>query len=307
MLNIFRRLDADNFQTVLIERKEDIWPSFKAFLGKDRGAREQALRRAVATYALKDLEYWDARIREKVEEFGLDCYPQEFELCDHNQMLGYMAYSGHAVALPALVVRQGLREAEDAVRPRRLGSALRDGHQLESRPRLPHAGQHPLPPDPHHRPRLRPQRLLQEQLHLPARRAPSSPSARSSRTPTACGRYVEDAEHRRTTRSRTSSTPPTRSRSSAGATSPCSKLSAGEERDRLIGRRGPAARSVPEDPQAPGARRGRPRSARRRRPRRTSSSSSATTIRSSPTGSATSSPSSTRRRSTSSRRSRPRS
>src|SRR5438067_1891347 len=40
MLNIFRRLDAENFQTVLIERKEDIWPSFKAFLAKDRG-REQ--------------------------------------------------------------------------------------------------------------------------------------------------------------------------------------------------------------------------------------------------------------------------
>jgi uncharacterized protein len=40
MLNIFRRLEADNFQTVLIERKEDIWPSFKAFLAKDRG-REQ--------------------------------------------------------------------------------------------------------------------------------------------------------------------------------------------------------------------------------------------------------------------------
>jgi sporulation protein YhbH len=40
MLNVFRRLDADNFQTVLIERKEDIWPSFKAFLGKDRAAAE---------------------------------------------------------------------------------------------------------------------------------------------------------------------------------------------------------------------------------------------------------------------------
>ena len=40
MLNIFRRLDADNFQTVLIERKEDIWPSFKAFLAKDRGQDE---------------------------------------------------------------------------------------------------------------------------------------------------------------------------------------------------------------------------------------------------------------------------
>jgi stage V sporulation protein R len=48
----------------------------------------------VANYALKDLEYWDARIREKVLEFGLDCYPQEFEICDHAQMLGYMAYSG---------------------------------------------------------------------------------------------------------------------------------------------------------------------------------------------------------------------
>ncbi|GIW40659.1 MAG: UPF0229 protein [Candidatus Binatia bacterium] len=39
MLQIFRRLDADNFQTVLIEKKEDIWPSFKALLAKDR-ARE---------------------------------------------------------------------------------------------------------------------------------------------------------------------------------------------------------------------------------------------------------------------------
>jgi hypothetical protein len=36
MLNVFRRLQAPNFHTVLIERKEDIWPSFKAFLAKDR-------------------------------------------------------------------------------------------------------------------------------------------------------------------------------------------------------------------------------------------------------------------------------
>ncbi len=48
----------------------------------------------MADYTLRDLEQWDARIRDKVEEFGLDCFPQEFELCDHNQMLGYMAYSG---------------------------------------------------------------------------------------------------------------------------------------------------------------------------------------------------------------------
>ncbi len=38
MLNVFRRLEAPNFQTVLIERKEDIWPSFKAFLAKERAA-----------------------------------------------------------------------------------------------------------------------------------------------------------------------------------------------------------------------------------------------------------------------------
>jgi sporulation protein YhbH len=42
MLNIFRRLEADNFQTILIERKEDIWPSFKALLAKDRGRETTA-------------------------------------------------------------------------------------------------------------------------------------------------------------------------------------------------------------------------------------------------------------------------
>jgi stage V sporulation protein R len=45
-------------------------------------------------YELKQLADWDARIREKAAEFGLDWYPQEFEICDHTGMLGYMAYSG---------------------------------------------------------------------------------------------------------------------------------------------------------------------------------------------------------------------
>ncbi|MEX2380834.1 MAG: SpoVR family protein [Opitutales bacterium] len=48
----------------------------------------------MANWELKDLETWDRRIREKVEEFGLKCFPQEFEICDHSQMLGSMAYSG---------------------------------------------------------------------------------------------------------------------------------------------------------------------------------------------------------------------
>src|SRR5512141_2766895 len=47
-----------------------------------------------APWDITTLEDWDVKIREKVREFGLDCYPQEFELCNHNQMLGYMAYSG---------------------------------------------------------------------------------------------------------------------------------------------------------------------------------------------------------------------
>jgi sporulation protein YhbH len=36
LLDTFKQIDTDNFQTVLIERKEDVWPSFRAFLGKDR-------------------------------------------------------------------------------------------------------------------------------------------------------------------------------------------------------------------------------------------------------------------------------
>ncbi len=43
---------------------------------------------------IEDLRDWDARIYERVQEYGLDCFPQEFELCDHNDMIGYMAYSG---------------------------------------------------------------------------------------------------------------------------------------------------------------------------------------------------------------------
>lgn len=48
----------------------------------------------MSEWTLDDLERWDERIKEKVEEFGLDCYPQEFEVCDQQAMLGYMAYHG---------------------------------------------------------------------------------------------------------------------------------------------------------------------------------------------------------------------
>ncbi len=43
---------------------------------------------------LDQLEEWDAKIFKLVERFGLKPFPQEFEICDHFEMLGYMAYAG---------------------------------------------------------------------------------------------------------------------------------------------------------------------------------------------------------------------
>src|ERR1051325_572521 len=45
-------------------------------------------------YSLRDLEAWNERIVELVEKFELNPYPQEFEICDYEQMLSYMVYSG---------------------------------------------------------------------------------------------------------------------------------------------------------------------------------------------------------------------
>jgi stage V sporulation protein R len=47
-----------------------------------------------AFYSVEDLKSWNSRIVELVGSFGLDCYPQEFEICDYEQMLSYMVYSG---------------------------------------------------------------------------------------------------------------------------------------------------------------------------------------------------------------------
>ncbi len=43
---------------------------------------------------LNDLEEWDRKIFDISERLGLRCYPQEFEICTHFEMIGYMAYSG---------------------------------------------------------------------------------------------------------------------------------------------------------------------------------------------------------------------
>ena len=53
-----------------------------------------------AGYTVADLERWDERIVALVERFGLDPYPQEFEMCDHEDMLSYMVYSGMPAHYP---------------------------------------------------------------------------------------------------------------------------------------------------------------------------------------------------------------
>ena len=45
-------------------------------------------------YSIADLEGWNDRILELVQQVGLDPFPQEFEVCDHEDMLSYMVYSG---------------------------------------------------------------------------------------------------------------------------------------------------------------------------------------------------------------------
>jgi len=53
-----------------------------------------------ADWSMTDLVAWDERIRVLVDDFGLDCFEQEFEVCDHEQMLGFMAYHGMPAHYP---------------------------------------------------------------------------------------------------------------------------------------------------------------------------------------------------------------
>lgn len=45
-------------------------------------------------YNLNDLQEWNEKIEEKVKNFNLDYYPQEFEIIGYNEMIGYEAYVG---------------------------------------------------------------------------------------------------------------------------------------------------------------------------------------------------------------------
>jgi stage V sporulation protein R len=52
------------------------------------------------SWSIDDLKRWEVKIRERIAEAGLSCFPQEFEICDQEQMLGYLAYSGMPAHYP---------------------------------------------------------------------------------------------------------------------------------------------------------------------------------------------------------------
>lgn len=46
------------------------------------------------SYTTEELKSWNEQILAPLTEFGLETYPQEFEICDHEQMLSFLVYSG---------------------------------------------------------------------------------------------------------------------------------------------------------------------------------------------------------------------
>jgi stage V sporulation protein R len=48
----------------------------------------------MSEFTLTELEQWNERIESWARNFGLDYYPQEFEICSYEDMLGYEAYTG---------------------------------------------------------------------------------------------------------------------------------------------------------------------------------------------------------------------
>ena len=54
----------------------------------------------MSEYNLNELEEWNRRIEELVQQAGLDCYEQQFEICNYEDMLCYEAYVGMPARYP---------------------------------------------------------------------------------------------------------------------------------------------------------------------------------------------------------------
>ncbi|QGU00862.1 SpoVR-like protein [Candidatus Syntrophocurvum alkaliphilum] len=49
---------------------------------------------------MKEINYWNEKIEDMVKNYGLDCYPQEFEICSYEEMLSWEAYLGMPARYP---------------------------------------------------------------------------------------------------------------------------------------------------------------------------------------------------------------
>jgi uncharacterized sporulation protein YeaH/YhbH (DUF444 family) len=56
MIQFFAQIATENFQTVQIQRKEDVWPSLKVFLSKDRAREETSCDRVLYCRRARSLE-----------------------------------------------------------------------------------------------------------------------------------------------------------------------------------------------------------------------------------------------------------
>ena len=113
-------------------------------------------------YDIDDLENWNERIVELVEKFGLDPFPQEFEVCDHDDMLSYMVYSGMPSHYPHWSYGKGFEKLKTLYE---YGvSGLPYEMVINSSPvdRLSHARQQSRAASADDRARLRAQRFFQE-------------------------------------------------------------------------------------------------------------------------------------------------
>lgn len=48
----------------------------------------------MSEFSIDELEQWNEKIETYAREMGFDFYPQEFEICSYEEMLGYEAYTG---------------------------------------------------------------------------------------------------------------------------------------------------------------------------------------------------------------------
>ncbi|PWJ40035.1 SpoVR family protein [Sediminitomix flava] len=54
----------------------------------------------MSNWTLSDLKVWNDRIENIAKEMGLDYFPQEYEVCDYHDMLGYQSYVGMPTRYP---------------------------------------------------------------------------------------------------------------------------------------------------------------------------------------------------------------